>query len=273
MGISILRGSGFTEEDRRDAPPVAVLSAGAANLLFGEQNPVGRQLRWGPPSNPWLTVAGVVGDVRLTRLETSPEPVVYVPYSQIPASFRAEQARYVTIVLRTAPSIDAATLSSAVRQSVWSVDGNQPIAEIKTMAEVIQEVIAPQRFYLMLVSLFAAIAVCLGMSGIYAVVSYFVSRRTQEIGIRVALGANAADVVRLVVWQGLLPTLTGAALGIIGALALSRLLVGLLYGVSPRDLPTYITVCAAVLAAAGFASYIPARRATCIDPLTAIRHE
>jgi putative ABC transport system permease protein len=208
-------------------------------------------------------VIGVVGDVRTTLLQ-GPVVTVYFPYWQEPLSEAA-------LLVRTA--MDPRSVAASVRSEIWKVDPEIPVQQMKTMEEVILEAAAPRRFQMLLVLLFSAAALLLASLGIYGVVSYTVAQRTNEIGVRVALGAHAADVYRMVLRQGLSPVLVGLIAGVAGALALGRLLTNLLFEVSPSDPLTISAVIVVLAGVAAFACTVPALRATRVDPMSALRYE
>ena len=270
VGIPLRAGRYFSAADHAGSPPVVVVSQSMARQFWPDEEPLGKRLRWGVPRNPWFTVAGVVGDVRLKNLVEDPQPEFYALYSQLPGSFKAF-ARFVTLVLRF--DGDAVLMAAAARRQVWSVDPLQTIPEVKSMNEVIEESVAPQRFYMILVTIFSGLALALGTAGLYALLSYAVSQRTHEIGVRMALGAGRSDVLGLVIGQGLRLTLIGVAVGMAGTCGLAKVLAAYLFGIGPRDVATYAGVALALMAVAAVASYIPARRAARTDPMAALREE
>ena len=264
MGMQLLRGRVFDEHDGAGAPPVAIMNEDLARLAFRGQNPLGQRVGVGPPSEPWDEVVGVVSDTRAAALDQEPGPQLFVPFIQQPS--------YVmTFVLRTAPA--PITLAAAVRKTVQGIDKNQPVFDISTMDEIIASTLATRRFRMLLLGMFALLAMTLAMVGIYGVVSYSVAQRAHEIGVRMALGARKGDVLNMVLGQGLKLTLCGLAIGVVGALGLTRFLSSLLYGIQASDPLTFVAV-SLILAAVGLlASYIPARRATNVDPMGALRYE
>jgi len=229
---------------------------------FPDGGALGRRVRWGAGETPWRTVVGVVGDVRDVGLDVQPEPAYYAPVMQFPMS-------QLTLAVRTRADLQA--VASAVRKAVEAVDASQPVYGDATMAQVIAASVAPRRFVLQMLAIFAAIALLLSAVGIYGVMSYSVAQRTQEIGVRMAVGARPPDVLRLVMAQALRLAAAGVGLGLAAAAGLSRLLEGLLYGVSVRDPLTYAGIAALLAAVALAASAIPALRAARIDPMAALR--
>jgi putative ABC transport system permease protein len=206
----------------------------------------------------------VVRDVKFGGLAASSEPAYYLPASQAPLGD-------MTLLVRT--STDPTSIVSAVRQAVWSIDPSQPISEIKTLEQIVSDSIAQPRLNMMLMLLFGVLALLLSAVGIYGLLSHAVTQRTQEMGIRMALGANVGDVLKLVLKQGMILALAGEVIGLAGAFALTRLIRGLLFGVTPTDTTIFAGVVAVLTLTALLACYLPARRATKVDPLVALRYE
>lgn len=269
MGIPLQRGRFFDAHDSVDSQPVILVSRRLAEQYWPNEDAIGKRLKIGPVDSPnaWLTVAGVVGNVRQAGLYGDLRMDIYVPYAQERRVFIAPR----DLVLRTKG--DATAVASAVRQAVWSVDKDQPVSHIRTMDQVFSAAISAERFQALLLGLFAALALVLACVGLYGVISYAVAQRTHEIGVRMALGARPGDVLRLVLRQGMSLTIVGLVLGIaIGSIA-TRVLSDMLYGVTARDPLTFVGVPILLLLVAFLACYIPARRATRIDPLVALRYE
>jgi putative ABC transport system permease protein len=269
MGITLQRGRFFDAHDSADSQPVVLVSQRLAEQYWPNQDPTGKRLKIGPLDSPnqWLTVAGVVSDVRQAGLYGDPRMDLYVPYAQ-------EYRGFVTprdLVLRTKG--DAASVAAAVRQAVWSVDKDQPVSNVRTMDQVFAAAISQERFQTLLLALFAALALVLACVGLYGVIAYAVAQRTHEIGVRMALGAQPFDVLRLVLRQGMLLTIAGLVVGVAAGLVATRVLSEMLFGVTATDPLTFIGVPALLLLVALLACYIPARRATRIDPLVALRYE
>lgn len=259
VGIPFRGGRPFEESDR--GKDFVIVAQRTAEQLWPGQDPVGKRLYRG--DEKLREVIGVVGDVR-TSLQQGPVVTVYFPYWDQSVSEAA-------LMVRTA--MDPRSVAAAVRSEIWKVDPEIPVQQLKTMEEVISEAAAPRRFQMLLVLLFAASALLLASLGIYGVVSYTVAQRTNEIGIRVALGAHTADVYRMVLRQGLTPVVLGLVAGVAGALALGRLLTSLLFEVSPADPLTIGAVVVALAAVAAFACTVPALRAARVDPMSALRYE
>lgn len=263
MQIPLRRGRNFTEQDLIVPPQVAIISEKLARRFFPGEDPIGKRLRIGQGVSE---IVGVVGDVRYKSFisEFSDErlrPAIYIPYSQ----------SQMTLVVRS--TTDPANLTAAVRKEVQALDKDQPVFNVRTMDEVFSEAMAPQRVAAHTFASFALIALLLAAIGIYAVIAFAVVQRTHEIGIRMALGAQRQDVLALVLRQGLRLTLIGLGSGLLSAVALTRLMSGLLYGVSATDVLTYVGVAFLLTLVALLACYIPARRATKVDPLVALRYE
>ncbi|MFL6227288.1 MAG: ADOP family duplicated permease [Pyrinomonadaceae bacterium] len=267
MGIQLLRGRPFGEQDRADAPAAVVVSESMARRYYPGEDPLGKRISFGKPQSPddWMTIVGIVNDVRQYNLDAEPKPQIYLTYQQ--AGFFAP--RHLII----ATSVEPRGLGSAVRGAVWEIDKDQPVSDISTMEDVLSESIARQRFSMILLAVFAAVGLILAAVGLYGVMSYSVAQRRHEIGIRMALGAQASDVLRMVVGQGLKLVFVGVAIGLIASLALTRVMASLLFGVSATD-PTTFAVISLVLVSAGvLACFVPARRATKVDPMIALRYE
>lgn len=269
MGIPLQRGRFFDAHDSADSQPVILISHRLAEQYWPGEDPTGKRLKIGPldSPNPWLTVVGVVGDVRQAGLYGEPRMDLYAPYAQERRAFVAPR----DLVLRTKG--DAASVAGAVRQAVWAVDKDQPISNVQTMDQVFAAAVSRERFQALLLGLFAALALVLACVGLYGVISYAVAQRTHEIGVRMALGAQPVDVLRLVLRQGMVLTITGLIIGIAVGSVATRVLSDMLFGVTPRDPLTFIGVPALLMLVAFLACYIPARRATRIDPLVALRCE
>jgi putative ABC transport system permease protein len=267
METPLLQGRTFTEQDNADAMKVALINQTMANQLWPNQNPIGKRIRF-PDSdqNPlrWRTIVGVVSDVSQSALDQKPPLQFYLPHEQFPTSFN-------TIVVKTTGKPDEKF--AAARNAILSVDSDQAVYNVATLEELQSNSIVLRSFFMLLLTTFAALALLLAVVGIYGVMSYAVTQRTQEIGIRMALGAGAGDVLKLVLRNGMALTAGGVVIGLAGAFALTRLLAVLLFGVRPTDALTFATVSLTLVIAALVACYLPARRAAKVDPLVALRYE
>jgi putative ABC transport system permease protein len=264
MGIPVLEGRDLSPEDRADAPGVVVVSEATARRFWPGGGAVGSRVKLGGADGEWLTVVGVAGDVRHGGLDAAPRAEAYVPFEQQTFSF-------MDFVVRTHGDPRAAV--PGVREAVAAVDPAQPIASVRTMDDLVADALADRRFTSLLVSLFGCAAILLSAVGVYGVVSYTVAQRSKEIGIRMALGAGRRDVLALVLGQGLKLALAGAAIGFVGALAATRALSSLLYGVSATDPLAFVAVATLVVAVALAASLVPARRASRLDPTEVLKSE
>lgn len=268
MGIPLLRGRYFEAHDAPGSIPVTLVNHRLAEQYWPGEEAIGKRLKVGPADSPnaWLTVVGVVGDVRQTGLHEQ-KLEFYVPYMQERRSFMAPR----DLVVRT--KADPALIAAAVRKAVWAVDKDQPVSNVRTMEQVFASAISQERFQALMLGLSAALALVLACVGLYGVISYTVVQRTHEIGVRMALGAQPVDVLRLVIRQGMLLTFAGVVVGIVAGTFVTRVLTDMLFGVTPRDPLTFAGVPVLLLMVAFLACYVPARRATRIDPLAALRYE
>jgi putative ABC transport system permease protein len=267
MQIPLIKGRAITEQDTPDAAKIALINSTMAGQLWPNQDPLGKRIKF--PGNEkfpqeWRTIVGVVKDVSQYALDKKPPMQIYLPLAQQSNSFN-------TVVIRTAGEPTA--LLGAVRREVLAVDNEQAVFNVTTLEQLMGDSIANRRFFMLLLLVFAVLALTLAAVGIYGVMSYVASQRTHEIGIRMALGAQATDVLKLIIGKGMALALLGVAAGLAGAFALTRLLATLLFGVSTTDAFTFLAVSAGLSLIALVACYIPARRATKIDPLVALRYE
>jgi predicted permease len=270
LDIPIVRGRGFTEADRRPEQHATVISRGLAERLFPNEDPLGQQLQFG--EGPWYTVVGVAADVKNGGLAATGDPEYYVVrrHSAAGGDPRGRVDSHAYVVVRTA--MKSTAMADWVRREIAALDPTLPVS-VDTMRQRVSQLEARPRFDAALLSLFAALGLLLATIGIYGVIAFLVTQRTQEIGVRMALGAGTGDVLRLITGKGLLLIVTGSGLGIAAALGLSRLLRGLLFEVAPHD-PLTLCAAAGVLVAVAFlATLIPARAATRIDPMVALRYE
>ena len=270
MGERVLRGRGITAADTSDSMPVALVNEELARRYFDGRDPLGGRMKIGNPQGPWVTVVGIVGNVRHNGLTEPIKEKFYVPHTQWhkAAGF---PIRGMSLVMRT--STTPSSLALPARNAVRSLDPNLAVADVRTMDEVLNATLSSPRFTGMLLGMFAALAVLLSAIGIYGVLSYLVSRRTREIGIRVAVGAGRAQVLRMILGNGLSLALLGSGIGLVSAAAGARLMRSLLYEVTPGDPVTFLFVAVALPLIALLASVVPAWRATRVDPIVALKTE
>jgi putative ABC transport system permease protein len=278
LGIPLVLGRSFTDADASDSTPVVIINEAMARRFFNDRNPLGEHLQLGVGlgaqyADPPRMVVGVAGDVRESSLDQPAGPTVFIPRSQVPPTLTADINRLAGASWAIRATLPPTQLANSLRQSIISIDPQQPISGMRTMKEILSAAVERQQFTAVLMILFAAFGVVLATVGAYGVISCTVAQRTHEIGIRRALGAEGRNVINLILFQVLWPALVGAICGIAGELVLSRFLASELYDVSPRDPLTLIGVASSLIAVTLVASYIPARRATKVDPMIALRHE
>jgi putative ABC transport system permease protein len=266
MGIPVRQGRPFTDNDNKEAPTVVILNEAAARRFYPTEDPLGKRFKQGraESKNPWVMVVGIVGGVSHTTLGVGSQPEVYLPFQQNPDAT-------ITLVART--KSDPRGLAAAVRREVSALDRDLPVSNLKFMDEIVAGSVSQPRVYALLLGIFAGLALILAAIGIYGVISYSVTQRTQEIGIRMALGAQSRDVLALIIKQGMALALVGILLGLLVSLALTRVLASQLYGVSSTDPWTFSAISILLMLVAILACYIPAWRATKLDPLLALRYE
>ncbi|HEV8484377.1 MAG TPA: ABC transporter permease [Blastocatellia bacterium] len=268
MRIPLVGGRDFTTQDRVDALQVCILNQSAVREYFRDENPIGARIRWARGNaDSWMMIVGVVGDIKHFELGQPEQPAVYTAYEQQDQPWK----RWMSVVIRS--NSGPSTLTDQAKKAVWAVDSQVPLTRVQTMAEVMAASIAEQRFNMLLLGIFAAVALLLASVGVYGVISYSVTQRTHEIGIRMALGARTGSVLKLVVGEGLRLAAVGVGLGLAAAFALTRLMSTFLFGVSATDPQTFVLISIVLVAVALLASYIPARRATKVDPMVALRCE
>jgi putative ABC transport system permease protein len=261
MGIAMMKGRDFNERDTRDAPPVVIINPAGARQFWPNEDPIGKRIK---ALRQVREIIGVSGEVKQAGLDKPSDPEIFLPYQQAPFL-------YLQLAVRTTD--DPMKMVAAIKHEVQTIDQDMPLTGIKTMDQYLSDSIANPRFQSRVLSLFAAIALLLAAVGLYGVMSYAVAQRTHEIGVRVALGARSSDVLKLVVGKGLRLTLIGIAIGLVAAVALTRLLASLLFGVSTTDPATFVIIALLLIIVALLACYLPARRATKVDPMVALRYE
>jgi putative ABC transport system permease protein len=276
LGIPVLRGRDFSDADNAASAGVVLINQTLARRFWNGANPIGQRMRQGAigSESPWLEIVGVVGDVRHNSLDGEPKPEMYFPFAQVgmqaSRSITANRRR-ITLAIRATEN--PAVLTDAVRREISGIDKNQPVTGVRTMNEAVARSVQAQRFSALLLGIFAALALVLAVIGVYGVMSFSVGGRTREIGIRMALGAQQSDVVKMILGQGLRLVIVGILIGVGASLALTHLIASLLYGVSATD-PLVFTVIPLLLGAVALiACYLPARRATKINPMEALRYE
>jgi predicted permease len=264
MGIPLIEGRTFADQDNISSPRVVIIDETLARRFFPNQDPVGEHLQVPDATRPEREIVGVVGAVRDTGFDQQPRPTIYFPLGQT-----GDQT--MSLVVRT--MLPPGTILPAIKSAIWSVDSNQPVFNVRTMGEIVSEITSAQRIAFLALDVFAFLGLVLAAVGIYGVTAYAVSQRTHEIGVRMALGAQPRDVMRLVVGQGVKLALCGVGIGLLGSFVLTRLMTSLLYGVRATDGITYATVAVLLAGVALVASYVPARRAMKIEPTVALRQE
>jgi len=266
MGIRLIRGRFFDDRDTDGVAPVAIIDETMAKTYWPGEDPIGKRIHRGGTrsTRPWSTIVGVVGHVRYRTLEAQSRVQLYWPYAQDPVP-------YISLVVRT--PLEPRSLAVEIQRKVLAIDPDQPISSVRTMQELLSDSVARRRFSMTLLALFAGVALLLAAVGIYGVISYTVTLRAHEIGIRVALGASRGGVLWLVLGQSLVLTVAGVFLGLAGSLLVSRVISGLLFNVRPTDPATFAIVAAFLAAVAALASLLPAGRASRVDPMVALRYE
>ena len=263
LGVPMLKGREFSDRDTSDAPLAAVINNDLARTYFPNEDPIGKRITF-DEGESWISIVGVAADVRRFGLDSNAKPEVFLPYLQLPS-------RSMSLVIRS--STDPKSMGAAIKNEIQKIDKDMPLEETKTMQELLAESNSGRRFNMLLLSLFAGIALLMAIVGIYGVMSYTVAQRTKEIGIRVAIGAQTADVFRMVIGQGMALALIGIVLGLVSAFGVTRLMATMLFGVEATDPTTFIGIAVLLAIIAFVACYLPGRRATKVDPLIALRYE
>jgi putative ABC transport system permease protein len=263
LGMTLQRGRVFTDTDADNTPVVVVINEAAARTWWPNEDPIGKHLKFNP-ARPWMTIAGVIADARTESLDLAGTPRIYLSLYQ-------RRAKDLTIFLRG--RLDPGQISTQIRQHVQSIDAELPVFRAQTLSAVLSDSLAVRRFSMQIVAMFTLTALLLAVLGVYGTISYIVGEQTVEIGIRLALGAERSKILRMILAQGLHMAFAGAALGLVGAITVSRLMRGVLYGVSPQD-PVTLASGAIVLGLVALAAtLVPALRATYIDPIVALRND
>jgi putative ABC transport system permease protein len=267
MGISLLKGRELTEQDGLNSTPVVIINDTFAHRYWPNEDPLGRRFKFGDSTSnsPWLTIVGVVSDMRRTGFDAEPRCETFLPYTQ------RQFIGFLSLVVRTVG--DPRAMATTVRDVIWSMDPNQPVYRIRTIDQQLGGMMAQRRLNMVLFTLFAGVALLLAVVGIYGVISYSVTQRTHEIGIRIALGASRGKVLKLIVVNAMSLVGAGVGAGLLAAAVLTRLMSSLLYGVSATDLTTFAVISLVMAGVALGACFVPARRAMKVDPMIALRYE
>jgi putative ABC transport system permease protein len=272
MGIEWIKGRVFTAEDTRDSRPVSVINEVVAQRYFPNEDPIGKRLKQSPES-PSLEIVGIVRHVEHYSLDgqSSVQPQFYTNFNQTPLQTLPNSVRHINLLVRT--EVEPLSLASAVRGQVAALNKDQAVFNVRTMEQIVAQSVAPRRFSMLLLTVFAVVALGLASIGIYGMMSYAVAQRAREIGVRMALGAQASDVLKLVIGQGMKLAFAGVALGLVASVALTRTMKNLLFGVSATDPATFAAIALLLALVALLACFVPARRATKVDPTVALRFE
>jgi predicted permease len=263
LGIALIKGRDFSDRDKSDAPRAAIINQDLARIYFPNEDPIAKRITF-DDGQSWMSIVGIIADVKQLGLDSSAKPEVYFPYFQVASSS-------MSLVVRTASN--PLGLAAAVKSQIQTIDKDLPVNDPKTMQQLLAESTSGRRFNMLLLTLFAVVALVLAIVGIYGVMSYTVAQSTHEIGIRMAIGAQPRDVFRLVIGQGMMLAMIGVAFGLVGAFGLTRLMTTMLFGVEPTDPATFVTIAVVLTGVTLAACYLPSRRATKVDPLVALRCE
>jgi putative ABC transport system permease protein len=270
LGLTLVRGRLFTHEDDAESPPVVVVSEAMAQKHWPGEHAIGKRMKVFSEGRPWIEVIGIVKDVRHRGPNQEPRPRWYVPHAQAYVSAYASPLS-TTIAVRS--DSDPTPLMGPIRSLMTEFDGSVPISNVRTMEQILDGAVGGQRFVMTLLTVFGLLALFLAVVGVYGVVSYAVSQRTHEIGLRMALGAKGSNVLAQIMREGLILSLVGVAVGLAGSFALSRVFESMVFGITPTDPVTYSGVVIVLVLAAGGASLLPARRASRVSPMVALRDE
>jgi predicted permease len=273
LGIALVRGRVFTAQDTRDTPLVAIIDEALAQQHFQSEDPIGKRLSQSASGSPSYEIVGLVRHVEQYNLEgqSSRPPQFYLNFNQLPLDRLPTQVRRINLLTRT--SVDPLSLVPAVREQIAALNKDQAVFNVRTMEDIVSQSVAPRRFSMVLLGVFAVVALALASIGIYGMMSYAVAQRTREIGLRMTLGAQSGNVLRLVIGHGMRLALVGVVLGLVASLALTRTMKTLLFGVSATDPVTFIGIALLLALVALLACWVPARRAAKVDPIVALRYE
>jgi len=271
MGIELIKGRLFTTEDTRDSPQVIVIDEALARRHFPNEDPIGKRMKQSRDA-PGLEIVGVVRHVEHYRLDgQSPDAQFYTNFDQAPLQTPPNGVRRINLLTRT--EVDPLSMASAVRSQVVALNKDQAVFNVRTMEQIVARSVAARRFFMLLLTVFSVVALALASLGIYGLMSYAVAQRAREIGVRMALGAQASDVLKLVIGQGMMLALVGVALGLVASVALTRTMKDLLFGVRATEPATFVAIALLGTLVALLACWIPARQATKVDPMIALRNE
>jgi putative ABC transport system permease protein len=273
MGIDLLKGRTFDGRDTPNAPPVVIIDDALAQQFFQDEDPVGKRISQSTTGTPSLEIIGVVQHVEQDSLDGQGprRPQIYLSFNQIPPDKLPGSTRRINVLTRT--NVEPTSLAPAVRGEIAALNKDQAVFNVRTMEEIVAQSMSPRRFSMALLTVFAVVALLLASIGIYGMMSYAVAQRTREIGLRMTLGAQRGNVLRMIIGQGMKLALLGVGLGLVASIALTRTMKNLLFGVSATDPLTFASVTILLALIALLACYIPARRATKIDPMEALRYE
>jgi putative ABC transport system permease protein len=273
MGIELLKGRVFNEQDTPESPSVVIIDDAMAQQYFQNEDPIGKRISQSTSGTPTHEIVGVVRHVEHNSLEgqATRRPQIYLSFDQIPIDRLPGFTRRINVLTRT--DVEPTSLTSAVRKEIAALNKDQAVFNVRTMEEIVSQSVAPRRFSMMLLTVFAVVALALASIGIYGMMSYTVAQRTREIGLRMTLGAQAGNVLRMMIGQGMKLALIGVALGLLASVVLTRTMKTLLFGVSATDPLTFVGIAFILACVALLACWIPARRATKVDPMVALRYE